>query len=436
MSIKILTKTGEEITAIDDARAYNFDAGNKSGIVKGALNEGKLFLVSSNVIGLDSCELRISGHRIVIDSAESIIMANRPSVATRYSMIAEVVVSDASVPSFRLFIQPSKTELIQQNLYKTLNGNGTYQLRIGNFTLGTDGLIRDIVRTADLITGGGEDENTYIEIGEVTTTTLDEGINAEVDVENVIDEQTGKKKTNFHFGIPSASGTVVNINGQHQETVNFDSEPQTQIDELKSTNSTQGKDIDDLKNKTLKKPASAPAKRKIVGINTSNSQEFIDIDEDMSETSENPVQNKVVAKALNKKQLFLDVHPIGSYYITEEEENPVDKYGGGWLKIQGKFLLGADGSTYKVGDADGGEATHTLTVNEIPSHNHPLRCSTTDYWSGAPHVLTKSATSGNADGEILTGPDIWWSGVGFTGGGQAHNNMPPYHIVNIWKRIS
>ena len=236
MSIKILTKSGEEVTAIDDARAYNFDAGNKSGIVKGALNEGKLFLVSSNVIGLDSCELRISGHRIVIDSAESITMANRPSVATRYSMIAEVVVSDASVPSFRLFIQPAKTELIQQNLYKTLTGNGTYQIELGRFTLTQNGLIEDIVKTADVISGGsGNSTNTYIEIGEVKTNTISQGSQANVDVENVIDEKTGKTKTNFNFEIPATSGTTVSINGVEQENVSFESDPQTQITKIKDT---------------------------------------------------------------------------------------------------------------------------------------------------------------------------------------------------------
>lgn len=216
MSIKILTKSGEEITAVDDARAYNFDAGNKSGIVKGALNEGRLFLVSSNVIGLDSCELRISGHRIVIDSAESITMANRPSVATRYSMIAEVVVSDASVPSFRLFIQPAKTELIQQNLYKTLNGNGTYQLRIGNFTLGTDGLISDVVRTADVISGAING------VGDIEFNVTTETIAGDLEPEVNVDFNEETKKYDMHFALPLSSGTSVIENGEVVKRFNAD----------------------------------------------------------------------------------------------------------------------------------------------------------------------------------------------------------------------
>lgn len=307
MSYRILTKNGVDNTNIDGARAEFFNSGMRDGIVRGAFTEGTFSSNASNSIYLDSCELRISGHRVVIDEPVYKTFSNIPASNTRYSMVAQVSVDSVSVVTFSIIIQDANTELRKDNLYATETGTGIYQIEIGRFTLTTTGTIIDIVRTADLITGGGEDENTYIEIGEVTTTTLDEGIDAEVDVENVIDEQTGKKKTNFHFGIPSASGTVVNINGQHQETVNFDSEPQIQIDELKSTNSTQGKDIDDLKNETLKKPASAPGKRKVVGISTNNSQELIDIDDALSDTSENPVQNKVVKKALDNKQDKLTV---------------------------------------------------------------------------------------------------------------------------------
>ncbi len=281
MSIKILTKSGEEITAIDDARAYNFDAGNKSGIVKGALNEGKLFLVSSNVIGLDSCELRISGHRIVIDSAESITMANRPSVATRYSMIAEVVVSDASVPSFRLFIQPAKTELIQQNLYKTLNGNGTYQLRIGNFTLGTDGLISDIVRTADVISGATNG------VGDIEFNVTTESIAGDLEPEVNVDFNEETKQYDMHFALPLSSGTSVIEKGEVVKRFNADLKVDKEEGKGLSTN--------DFTNEN---------KNKLEKIEENANKTIID--SSLSKTSENPVQNKVVTEALenvkNNKQ--------------------------------------------------------------------------------------------------------------------------------------
>ena len=129
-----------------------------------------------------------------------------------------------------------------------------------------------------------------------------------------------------------------------------------------------------------------------------------------------------------------ELYPVGSIYMSTNNTSPASMFGGTWEQIKDKFLLSA-GDTYSAGST-GGEATHTLTINEMPSHNHQLRCSTTDYWSGVPYFLTKSAASGNADGEILQGPNVDWSGVGATGGSQAHNNMPPYLVVYCWKRIS
>lgn len=208
MSIKILTKSGTEVTAIDDARANNFDSGNRSGIVKGALNEGTLFMPASNIIAIESCELRIAGHRIIIDSAESITLLNKPSSATRYSLIAEIVVSDLSVPSFRLFIQPATNELIKENLYKTLNGNGTYQLKIGNFTLRPDGTISDIVRVVDIISGGTSGGLSDI-VFKATAETIASGLDPEVNVD--YNEETGEY--DMHFALPS-SNKINSVNGK------------------------------------------------------------------------------------------------------------------------------------------------------------------------------------------------------------------------------
>lgn len=209
MSIKILTQNSIEVTNIDGARENNFTAGNRSGIVKGAFNEGNFFSASSNVIALDSCELLISGHRVVIDSAEAVTLNNRPAYATRYSMVAEVVVDDYSTPTFRLFIQSSSTELKKQNLFKTANGSGVYQVEIGKFTLNTDGTITDIVRTIDVITGGkGNSDSASINIGTITTNTLDAGMEAEVDVEQRFDTITNKTLTDFTFNIPKGYDAI------------------------------------------------------------------------------------------------------------------------------------------------------------------------------------------------------------------------------------
>ena len=202
MSYKILTKNGVENTNIDDARNHHFNSGGKSGIVKGELNEGNVFSGSSNVIALDTCELRLCGHRVIVNEAEYITLSSTPAQAIRYSLIAEIKVVDSN-PSFSLFYQAPATSLIQNNLSADLLGNGTYQMEIGKFTLNTDGTISDIVRTADLINGGGNNgEGGHINIGTITTNTLDAGMEAEIDIEERYDAETNKTYTDFTFSIP------------------------------------------------------------------------------------------------------------------------------------------------------------------------------------------------------------------------------------------
>lgn len=215
MSIKILTKNSIDNTNIDGARANHFSAGMRSGVVKGAFNEGRFFASASNIIALDTCELRISGHQVIIDSLEAITLNDRPSIPTKYSMIAEIQVSDSSVPSFRLFIQPANVSLKKDNLFKTNNGSGTYQLRIGNFTLGTNGLISDVFRTVDIITGGGYDGVADIKFN-ATATKLSSDSEPDVNVD--YNEETGEY--DMHLGIPvgGGGGTSITVDSELSTT--------------------------------------------------------------------------------------------------------------------------------------------------------------------------------------------------------------------------
>lgn len=131
------------------------------------------------------------------------------------------------------------------------------------------------------------------------------------------------------------------------------------------------------------------------------------------------VYNKVKSTILNT------VWPIGSVYISTNTTNPSTLFGGGWTRITGKFLLAADDSTYTNGST-GGEATHKLTISEMPSHNHGTMVvnqnSTNEYG------CLVTATGGNAKINTIYSSNI--------GGSTAHNNMPPYLVVCIWKRTS
>ena len=115
-------------------------------------------------------------------------------------------------------------------------------------------------------------------------------------------------------------------------------------------------------------------------------------------------------------------YPVGSIYITISDINPSTIYGGTWEKIKDRFLL-SSGDTYKSGST-GGEATHTLTVNEMPAHSH------------SEHGLG-SQGGGGATFNYPGGYGYYWGNTtGSAGGGKPHNNMPPYLVVNVWKRTA
>lgn len=122
------------------------------------------------------------------------------------------------------------------------------------------------------------------------------------------------------------------------------------------------------------------------------------------------------------------VYPVGSIYMSVNSTSPATLFGGTWQAIQGKFLLGADSNVYKAGTT-GGEATHTLTTSEMPNHNHAV------YHPNA------GADDHSAPGNYPDGPSdsTFYAAGSYTsrvGGGKAHNNMPPYLAVYIWKRTA
>ena len=203
MAYKILTKNGIDNSNIDGARGEYFNSGMRDGIVQGVLNEGTFIASSSNVISLDTCELRIAGHRIVIDEPVYHTFSNAPSTDTRYAFVAQIIVGSDQSVEFSLFVQAASTPLIQNDLYKTISGAGTYQVEIGRFTLLTSLTIEDVVRTIDVITGGtGKGSGSTINIGNVTTQTLDPDVDAEVDVDDRYEEDEGKEYLDFKFAIP------------------------------------------------------------------------------------------------------------------------------------------------------------------------------------------------------------------------------------------
>ena len=143
---------------------------------------------------------------------------------------------------------------------------------------------------------------------------------------------------------------------------------------------------------------------------------------------------------INNTNIFDLIYPVGSFYISAKSTNPAMLFGGTWEQIQGRFLLGRS-SSYPVGSM-GGEATHTLSTNEMPAHSHNFIYNETDNnKSFSDNILLKSGAAypERPGVNMAFGGD--WSSSGYlalanVGGGQAHNNMPPYLSVYIWKRTA
>lgn len=135
------------------------------------------------------------------------------------------------------------------------------------------------------------------------------------------------------------------------------------------------------------------------------------------------------------KWLIDIVLPVGSVRMFANSTNPNNIYPGTtWTQIKGVFPFAAD-SSHAIGTT-GGEATHKLTVDEMPSHQHKAQ----EYKSHSEGAVygrsaTGSSTSawGTTSGGFAYLRDI---NTSLVGGGAAHNNMPPYKAFNFWQRTA
>ena len=144
MAIKILTKNGVDNTNIEGARFNYFNTAQRDGYLAGVLNECRIFLSSSNVIAIDTGELLIGGHRVVIDEIQYITFNNPPSSNIELALIAQISVDSSGEPTFELFTQEYTMGIRQDNLYLSENGSGIYQIVLCSFGHLTDGTLVDL----------------------------------------------------------------------------------------------------------------------------------------------------------------------------------------------------------------------------------------------------------------------------------------------------
>lgn len=152
----------------------------------------------------------------------------------------------------------------------------------------------------------------------------------------------------------------------------------------------------------------------------------------------------------NEKIYPCPYYPIGSIYLSVNSTNPGTIFGGTWQRLTGGFLYGCvnssgagNGTGTSTGGATGNTGSTTLTVNQIPSHQHQIKMRNNGKWDW---------NSGSAAGDKLEGGYYWDAGnVTFNwlidnspvGGNQghahslnSHSHVVPYIAVYAWKRVS
>lgn len=137
-----------------------------------------------------------------------------------------------------------------------------------------------------------------------------------------------------------------------------------------------------------------------------------------------PTANGVFQLGDNAFFTAAGAYPVGAIYLSVTDTDPATLFGGTWERIGGRFLLGAD-DTYTAGST-GGEAEHTLTIDEMPKHNHEID-NLNASGNATPYMTVQAQDKVGYGGNVQTM---------YAGGSQPHNNMPPYLAVFMWKRVS
>lgn len=140
---------------------------------------------------------------------------------------------------------------------------------------------------------------------------------------------------------------------------------------------------------------------------------------------------------------IIDVfYPVGSYYETSDTTfNPNTAWGGTWVEdTAGRVLVSLDSGTFSTVGGTGGEETHTLTVAEMPSHNHTLSYTANSGGTGTSATYGTAYSAGNQsiirNATIPTSGELKYWGIDYKGGDGPHNNLQPYVVVKRWHRTA
>ena len=143
----------------------------------------------------------------------------------------------------------------------------------------------------------------------------------------------------------------------------------------------------------------------------------------------------------NFQEVLNMVCPVGKVEIFYDNDDHSNYLGFTWERTGvGKAIVGIDSNDtdFNTIGNTGGEKTHTLTIDEMPSHDHG-EVFPSKYGYEYP-LLTKNG-SGSSKNGIMPSLEIseitdFQTMTGTTGEGKSHNNLQPYQVFAIWKRTA
>lgn len=154
-----------------------------------------------------------------------------------------------------------------------------------------------------------------------------------------------------------------------------------------------------------------------------------------------------MAKLHLAQEILNIIYPVGSIYLSWNSTNPSTYFGGTWVRLKGGFLYGfvespgtGNGTGTSTNANNGNTGSTTLTVDQIPSHDHEFPDRMMVWDAGAPNK-SDAMQDNTWDSTIQFKP--WGSRIGKTGGGKGHTHTLgnhshniPYIAVSIWRRTA